>query len=182
MKHYKFETSGESDLEKDGNLLTLKANIQPWEFVQFLSTGTIQEDIQPGKVMKGLMLSRVNSHETPSLVFLNSPPYCYLLVKGSYISCSRCLGRGRYILFSSCHVSFFFISKVYERSYLRIQREEYLQQQLALEKMASEIVFHTISITNALSPDEFFEQVSRPTIQSIFKQDPFGKLTLIMCT
>ncbi|XP_073247828.1 uncharacterized protein [Porites lutea] len=112
MKHYKFETSGESDLEKDGNLLTLKANIQPWEFVQFLSTGTIQEDIQPGKV--------------------------------------------------------------YERSYLRIQREEYLQQQLALEKMASEIVFHTISITNALSPDEFFEQVSRPTIQSIFKQDPFG--------
>ena len=77
---------------------------------------------------------------------------------------------------------FFFISKVYERSYLRIQREEYLQQQLALEKMASEIVFHTISITNALSPDEFFEQVSRPTIQSIFKQDPFGKLTLIMCT
>ena len=108
MKHYNFETSGESDLEKDGNLLTLKANIQPWEFVQFLSTGTIQEDIQPGKVTKGLMLSRVNSHETPSLVFLNSPPYCYLLVKGSHISCSRCLGRGRYILFSSCHVSFFF--------------------------------------------------------------------------
>ena len=79
-------------------------------------------------------------------------------------------------------MSFFFISKVYERSYLRIQREEYLQQQLALEKMASEIVFHTISITNALSPDEFFEQVSRATIQSIFKQDPFGKLTFIICT
>ena len=79
-------------------------------------------------------------------------------------------------------ICLFFISKVYERSYLRIQREEYLQQQLALEKMASEIVFHTISITNALSPDEFFEQVSRATIQSIFKQDPFGKLTFIMCT
>lgn len=107
MKHYKFETSGESDLEKDGNLLTLKANIQPWEFVQFLSTGTIQEDIQPGKVMKGLMLSRVNSHETPSIVFLNSSPYCCLLVKGSYISCSRLLGRGRYILLYACHVSFF---------------------------------------------------------------------------
>lgn len=74
MKHYKFETSGESDLEKDGNLLTLKANIQPWEFVQFLSTGTIQEDIQPGKVMKGL------------IVFLTSPPYCYLLVKGRIFS------------------------------------------------------------------------------------------------
>ena len=51
MKHYTFETHDESDLEKNGNLLTLKAKIQPWEFVQFLSTGTIQEDIQPGKVM-----------------------------------------------------------------------------------------------------------------------------------
>ena len=50
MKHYKFETYGESDLETNGNLLTLKANIQPWEFVQFLSTGTIQEEIQPGQV------------------------------------------------------------------------------------------------------------------------------------
>ena len=51
MKHYKFETCDQSDLERDGNLLTLKANIQPWEFVQFLSTGTIQENIQPGKVV-----------------------------------------------------------------------------------------------------------------------------------
>lgn len=50
MKHYKFETYEESDLERNGNLLTLKANIQPWEFVQFLSTGTIQEEIQPGQV------------------------------------------------------------------------------------------------------------------------------------
>ena len=50
MKHYKFETSGDSDLDKNGNLLTIKASIQPWEFVQFLSTGTIQEEIQPGKV------------------------------------------------------------------------------------------------------------------------------------
>ncbi|XP_044172563.1 uncharacterized protein LOC114963820 isoform X2 [Acropora millepora] len=112
MKHYKFETHSESDLEKNGNLLTLKANLQPWEFVQFLSTGTIEEKIQPGKV--------------------------------------------------------------YERSYLRHQRAEYLQQQLALEKMASEIVYHTTSITNALSPDDFFEQVSLPTIQNIFTQDPFG--------
>ena len=107
MKHYKFETSGESELGNDGNLLTLKANIQPWEFVQFLSTGTIQEDIQPGKVMKGLMLSRLNSHETPSIVFLNSPPYCYLLVKGLHVSCSRRLGRGRYILLYTFYVSFF---------------------------------------------------------------------------
>lgn len=61
MKHYKFETSGESDLEKDGSLVTLKANIQPWEFIQFLSTGTIQEDIQPGKVIKVLMLNTLNS-------------------------------------------------------------------------------------------------------------------------
>ncbi|KAJ7374341.1 60S acidic ribosomal protein P1 [Desmophyllum pertusum] len=112
MKHYRFETYGESELEKNGNLLTLKANIQPWEFVQFLSTGTIQEEIQPGQV--------------------------------------------------------------YERSYLRIQREEYLQQQLALEKTASEIIFHTINITNALSPDEYFEQISRPAIQDMFAKDPFG--------
>lgn len=50
MKHYKFETCDKSDLDKNGNLLTLKASLQPWEFVQFLSTGSIQEDIQPGKV------------------------------------------------------------------------------------------------------------------------------------
>ena len=50
MKHYKFETYSKSDLEGNGNLLTLKANIQPWEFVQFLSTGTIQAEIQPGQV------------------------------------------------------------------------------------------------------------------------------------
>ena len=67
-----------------------------------------------------------------------------------------------------------FIPKVYERSYLRIQREEYLQQQLTLEKMASEIIFHTINITNALSPDEYFEQISRPAIQDMFAKDPFG--------
>ena len=53
MKHYKFKTDSESDLEKNGNLLTLKANLQPWEFVQFLSTGTIEEEIQPGKVRLG---------------------------------------------------------------------------------------------------------------------------------
>ena len=50
MKHYKFETHSKSDLEKNGNLLTLKANLQPWEFVQFLSTGTNEEKIQSGKV------------------------------------------------------------------------------------------------------------------------------------
>ena len=44
--------------------------------------------------------------------------------------------------------------------------------------MASEIVFHTISITNALSPDDYFEQVSRPTIENIFTEDPFGKICL----
>ena len=71
-----------------------------------------------------------------------------------------------------------FVAQVYEKSYLRHQRAEYLQQQLALEKMASEIVFHTISITNALSPDEYFEQVSLPTIRNIFIQDPFGKICL----
>ena len=50
LKHYKFETYQDSDLHENGNLITLKANIQPWEFVQFLSTGTIQEEIQPGQV------------------------------------------------------------------------------------------------------------------------------------
>ena len=41
--------------------------------------------------------------------------------------------------------------------------------------MAAEIVYHTTSITNALSPDDFLEQVSLPTIQNIFTQDPFGE-------
>ena len=40
--------------------------------------------------------------------------------------------------------------------------------------MASEIIFHTINITNALSPDEYFEQISRPAIQDMFVKDPFG--------
>ena len=42
--------------------------------------------------------------------------------------------------------------------------------------MASEIIFHTMSITNALSPDEYYEQISLPTIQDIFSKNPFGKL------
>ena len=71
--------------------------------------------------------------------------------------------------------------QVYERSYLRTQREEYLKQQLALEKKASEIVFHTINITNALSPDEYFEKISRPTIQDTFAKDPFGELPFYWC-
>ena len=50
MTHYNFETSDKSDLEANGNLLTLKVTVKPWEFVQLLSTGTIQEDIQPGEV------------------------------------------------------------------------------------------------------------------------------------
>ena len=70
--------------------------------------------------------------------------------------------------------------QVYERSYLRTQREEYLLQQLQLEKQATEIAFHTINITNALSPDEYFERVSRPTLEDIFRNDPFGELNV--CT
>ena len=50
MKHYTFETSNDSDLDKKGNLVALKANIQLWEFVQFLSTGEIIEEIKEGKV------------------------------------------------------------------------------------------------------------------------------------
>lgn len=50
MTHYNFETSEKSELEANGSLLTLKVIIKPWEFVQLLSTGTIQEDIQPGEV------------------------------------------------------------------------------------------------------------------------------------
>lgn len=42
--------------------------------------------------------------------------------------------------------------------------------------MASEIIFHTMSMTTALSPDEYYEQMSRPTIQDIFSKNPFGKL------
>lgn len=42
--------------------------------------------------------------------------------------------------------------------------------------MASEIIFHTMSMTNALSPDEYYKQISRPTIQDIFSKNPFGKL------
>lgn len=51
MIHYNFETSDKSDVEENGNLLTMKVDIKPWEFVQLLSTGTIQEDIQPGEVL-----------------------------------------------------------------------------------------------------------------------------------
>ncbi|XP_022801603.1 uncharacterized protein LOC111339252 isoform X2 [Stylophora pistillata] len=40
--------------------------------------------------------------------------------------------------------------------------------------MASEIIFHTINITNALSPDEYFENISRSALQDIFSKDPFG--------
>ena len=58
MKHYKFETHSKSDLKENGNLLTLKANLEPWEFVQFLSTGTIEEKIQPGKVRMGERVSK----------------------------------------------------------------------------------------------------------------------------
>ncbi|XP_073233665.1 uncharacterized protein [Porites lutea] len=112
MIHYNFETSDKSDLEANGNLLTLKVTIKPWEFVQLLSTGTIQEDIQPGEV--------------------------------------------------------------YLRSYLRIQRDQYLQQQLALEQKASEIILHTTTVTNALSPDEYFELISRHAIEDMFMKDSFG--------
>lgn len=46
--------------------------------------------------------------------------------------------------------------------------------------MASEIIFHTINITNALSPDEYFEQISRPAIQDMFAKDPFGTFLLFV--
>ena len=41
--------------------------------------------------------------------------------------------------------------------------------------MASEIIFHTINITNALSPDEYVEQVARPAIQDMFAKAPFSE-------
>ena len=65
---------------------------------------------------------------------------------------------------------------MYERSYLRTQREEYLLQQLELEKQASEIFYHTMAITNALSPDEYFDQISRRSIVDIIKNDSFGMI------
>lgn len=77
-----------------------------------------------------------------------------------------------YILWHIYEPSFL---KVYVRSYLRIQRDQYLQQQLALEQRASEIIFHTTTVTNALSPDEYFELISRPAIEDMFMKDSFGK-------
>ena len=70
-------------------------------------------------------------------------------------------------------ISTFFL-KVYLRSYLRIQRDQYLQQQLALEQKASEIILHTTTVTNALSPDEYFELISRDAIEDMFMKDSFG--------
>ncbi|XP_066292396.1 uncharacterized protein [Branchiostoma lanceolatum] len=67
--------------------------------------------------------------------------------------------------------------QVYEKSYLGTQREEYLLQQLALEKQASEIVFHTSSITNALATDDALEFISKPALQDIYSSDPFGVFT-----
>ena len=65
--------------------------------------------------------------------------------------------------------------KVYLRSYLRIQLDQYLQYQLSLEQRASEIIFHTTTVTNALSPDEYFELISRHGIEDTFMRYPFGK-------
>ncbi|XP_070571493.1 uncharacterized protein [Ptychodera flava] len=64
--------------------------------------------------------------------------------------------------------------KVYEISFLPTQRESYLRQQLLLEENATEIAFHTTSITNALTTNELLEQVSRPSLINIYRKDPFG--------
>ena len=45
-----FQTSEQSSLETNGSLHILKAKLKVWEFVQFLSTGSIQENIRPGQV------------------------------------------------------------------------------------------------------------------------------------
>lgn len=79
MKHYTFETSNDSDLDKKGNLLALKANIQLWEFVQFLSTGEIIEEIKEGKVSckcvgSPLSYSLFNTLTTPHSP-AHSPPH-----------------------------------------------------------------------------------------------------------
>lgn len=55
------------------------------------------------------------------------------------------------------------------------QRESYLQQQLELEKQASEITYMTSSITNALAPKEVIDTVAKPKVAAIFDDDPFGK-------
>ncbi|XP_019614926.1 PREDICTED: uncharacterized protein LOC109462774 [Branchiostoma belcheri] len=115
IDHYTFESSEIRGCPRHGSLVTLKANLELWEFVQYLSTGRMEENIQPGQV--------------------------------------------------------------YEKSYLGTQREEYLLQQLALEKQASEIVFHTSSITNALATDEALEFISKPALQDIYRSDPFGVFT-----
>ena len=65
--------------------------------------------------------------------------------------------------------------KVYLQSYLRIQRDQYLQQQLALEQKASEIIVHSTTVTNALSSDVYFEQIFRHAIEAMSMKDSFGK-------
>ncbi|XP_077996237.1 uncharacterized protein LOC144449559 isoform X2 [Glandiceps talaboti] len=66
--------------------------------------------------------------------------------------------------------------KIYEASYLPTQREEYLRQQLLLEQNATEIAFHTTSITNALTTNELLEQVSKQSLVNIYKKDPFASV------
>lgn len=74
---------------------------------------------------------------------------------------------------------FTFFLKVYLRSYLRIQRDQYLQQQLELEQKASEIILHTTTVTNALSPDEYFELISRPSIEDMSRKTLLVEKTFI---
>jgi serine/threonine protein kinase len=64
--------------------------------------------------------------------------------------------------------------QVWERFFLATQREQYLLQQLELEKQASEITYMTSSITNALAPTEVIKTVSKPKVARIFQDDPFG--------
>ena len=65
--------------------------------------------------------------------------------------------------------------QVWERFFLATQRENYLLQQLELEKQASEIIYMTSSITNALATIEVIDTVSKPKVARIFEDDPFGK-------
>ncbi|XP_062509470.1 uncharacterized protein LOC134185648 isoform X2 [Corticium candelabrum] len=111
--HYWYDLSSDSkSVKQDRNLVTLQFNMPLWEFILYLSTGSMQKEFQSGQV--------------------------------------------------------------WERFYLSTQRESYLQQQLELEKQASEITYMTSSITNALAPKEVIDTVAKPKVAAIFDDDPFG--------
>ncbi|XP_071950170.1 uncharacterized protein [Antedon mediterranea] len=115
-EHFCFLKSNKNEIEQEGQLTTLMADMELWEFVLHLKSGDVIREI---------------SEITPG--------------------------------------------EIREISFLPTQRENYLTQQLLLEKTATEIHFHTTKVTNALTTLELLEKESKPSLERIFRNDPFGE-------